>query len=322
MMPFICRTLLLLALASIAGGTLAGEAKDAWLSRYGRDAPLVGQIWSLQDHRRLDQDQLLARLKTTDFILLGEKHDNADDHRLQAWLVAALGGGDRKPVLAFEMLTRDQAPALATFLQSGPKDASGLGPAVGWADSGWPDWSLYQPIADAALAAHLPIVAANLSKAELAGLRHGDAAAALGPERASRLGLASPLPPAQEQAMDDELGRDHCGMLPAKAMPAMVRVQRARDAALAEALADHADKGGGILIAGGGHVRRDRGVPVVLHRLRPQATVASLAFIEAPTKATDPDFADLPFDYVWYTPRSDDQDACEKFKDQLQQMKR
>jgi uncharacterized iron-regulated protein len=78
---------------------------------------------------------------------------------------------------------------------------------------------------------------------------------------------------------------------------------------------------GAVLIAGAGHVRRDRGVPVHLARQVPDATIASVAFVEVDAAASKPgDYAarfgteTLPFDYVWFTPKADDDDPCAKLK--------
>ena len=40
-----------------------------------------------------------------------------------------------------------------------------LDPAIDWQSSGWPQWSEYQPIVEAALGQRMPIVAASPSKA-------------------------------------------------------------------------------------------------------------------------------------------------------------
>jgi len=78
---------------------------------------------------------------------------------------------------------------------------------------------------------------------------------------------------------------------------------------------------GAVLIAGDGHVRLDRGVPMVLRLKGAGSKVASVAFLEVSKGVTDPQayakhfFADsLPFDFVWFTPRIDDSDPCEEFK--------
>jgi uncharacterized iron-regulated protein len=98
----------------------------------------------------------------------------------------------------------------------------------------------------------------------------------------------------------------------------MVLAQRARDSALAESLLAGAD--GGVLIAGTGHVRNDRGVPAYLRRRVPDATIATLAPLEVRAEWTQPsDYARayggaLPFDWVWFTPRMDDEDPCARFR--------
>ena len=78
-----------------------------------------------------------------------------------------------------------------------------------------------------------------------------------------------------------------------------------------------------MLIAGGGHVRRDRGVPTHLARHAPGTTVASVALLEVdPDAAAPADYAArfdgaLPFDYVWFTARGDDTDPCGKLQKTL-----
>jgi uncharacterized iron-regulated protein len=83
-----------------------------------------------------------------------------------------------------------------------------------------------------------------------------------------------------------------------------------------------AERDGAVLIAGTGHVRTDRGVPAYLRLRRPDATVASLAFLEVDRRRAAPaHYADLPYDYVWFTPGTDDTDPCERFRQPLQQLK-
>ena len=64
-------------------------------------------------------------------------------------------------------------------------------------------------------------------------------------------------------------------------------------------------------------LRRDFGVP----RLLPAGDVASLAFLEVTPGTTAPP-GGMPYDYVWYTPRVDDRDPCERFRKPLEQMRR
>src|SRR5438093_137331 len=147
---------LLLVVASIARA--AGPPPPG----LGHDHPLTGRIWNVAQGRFVAMNALAAAVSAARFALLGERHDHPEHHEFQAWLLRRMLESGRRPAVAFEMLDTTQAPALARHLATSPHDAAGLGDAVGWRASGWPEWRLYQPIAEIALAAGLPVVAANL----------------------------------------------------------------------------------------------------------------------------------------------------------------
>jgi uncharacterized iron-regulated protein len=309
-------TVLLLLLAVGADVARAVEPPPPGL---GHDHVLNGRIWDVAGARFVSMDALAAAVSGARFALLGERHDNADHHQFQAWLVRRVLEGGRRPAVAFEMLTTDQAPALARHLASAPRDAAGLGDAVGWKRSGWPEWRLYQPIAEAALAAGVPVVAANLPTATARAAARGDLAA-LDPALVRRHALDRPAAEAVQAAMEEEIRTAHCGALPASAMAGMVTAQRARDAEMAERLVASGGDGA-ILIAGAGHVRVDRGVPRYVAALAPSASVVSVAFVEVADDVAAPaDYAAkfgatrLPFDFVWFTPRADNVDHCARFR--------
>jgi uncharacterized iron-regulated protein len=107
----------------------------------------------------------------------------------------------------------------------------------------------------------------------------------------------------------------------------MLLVQRARDAQMAASLAAAGQQDGAVLIAGAGHVRRDSGVPTYLARTTLHGGVISVAFMEVSHEKLDPlaytarfTGSAFPFDYVWFTPRVDDDDPCAAFADQLRQL--
>jgi uncharacterized iron-regulated protein len=222
------------------------------------------------------------------------------------------------------MLTTDDAIPLARYLARSPKDAAGLGDAVNWSRSGWPEWRHYQPIAQAALDGSLALVATNLSRAATDAVRR-NGLSGLGPTLAAQLRLGEPSPETRS-AMARELRDAHCGHAPAGALDRMVDIQWARDARMAASLA-RGQRDGAVLIAGAGHARRDYGVPVHLARQAPVAKIASVAFVEVDPAAPKPaDYAarfggeSLPFDYVWFTPKADDVDPCERFKQSLERL--
>ena len=299
----------------LAGLLLAAAAPiPDWQSPIGRDHPLTGTIREVATGAALTPEALVARLAARRFVLLGEKHDNADHHRLQAWVVRELIAAGRRPAVVFEMFRADQADAIARHLAAAPGDARGLGDAVDWRRSGWPAWSMYEPIAEGALRARLPIVAGNLSEAMTSALRR-TGPAALDAATTTRLGLDRPLPDDVRQRITADIRDGHCGHLPESALDSFVVVQRARDAHMAAAMRD-AGADGAVLIAGVGHVRRDVGVP----RSLPDGEAASLAFIEVRADMTVPPA--IAVDYVWLTPRVDDRDPCERFRRDLERLRK
>ncbi|HKQ62821.1 MAG TPA: ChaN family lipoprotein, partial [Candidatus Polarisedimenticolaceae bacterium] len=193
-------------------GACTKASKIDWESKEEQKHPLVGRIWDVKAGTFIGEDTLVARLVTSRFVLLGERHDNPDHHVLQAKLVRAMVEFGRRPAVGFEMLSTDDAPAVVRYLARSPKDAAGLGDAVNWSRSGWPEWRYYQPIAQAALDANVPIVATNLSKVATDAVRR-NGLSGLGPSLLSQLRLAEP-PPDTRLAMTRELRESHCGQVP------------------------------------------------------------------------------------------------------------
>jgi uncharacterized iron-regulated protein len=323
------RALVLAFLVLAAGCAGAGRGQppiDGWQAPLGRAHPLAGRVWDVAASRFVDPAEVRTRLAASRYVLLGETHGNPDHHRLQAWSLRALIDAGRRPAVAFEMLTDDHASAVARYLAGRPPDAAGLGDAVAWARSGWPDWRLYQPIADLAVAHGLPILTANLGGTTVRALARGGAGA-VDPALASRWGLGAPLPAPAEVVMANEIREAHCGHASDRMVTGMIAAQRARDARMAESLLA-GERDGAVLIAGAGHVRRDHGVPFHLARRAPGARVLSVGFLEVRDDLTSPpDYgarfgvAAPPFDLVWFTPRTDDQDPCERFRKSLEKLR-
>ena len=78
---------------------------------------------------------------------------------------------------------------------------------------------------------------------------------------------------------------------------------------------------GSVLIAGDGHVRKDIGVPQFLRRRQPGVRMTTVGFVEVKDNSPYPiDYGRLfsgtaiPFDYVWFTPRADNQDHCAELR--------
>ena len=317
----------LLVLLTMLGGCRTSVPGAPWQSSIGREHRLTGRIWDAAGGRFADEATVIARLAEARYVLLGEKHDNPDHHVLQARMLRALTAAGRRPAVAFEMFTPSQAGALARHLAARPRDAAGVGEAVNWKESGWPAWTMYEPIAQAALDAGLPIVVANLDPERVRAMsRQG--VAALDAALVRRHGLDQPLPADAREAMAEEIRDSHCGHASENLVGPMIGVQRARDAQMAEALLTAPGNDGAVLVAGAGHVRNDRGVPAYLRRIAPGTRTVSVAFREVDPKRSEIESyvgrvdGRVPFDYVWFTPAVDDEDPCEKFRKSLERMRR
>lgn len=190
-------------------------------------------------------------------LLLGEVHDNAAQHALRAQALAALLALGDRPALLLEVFDRERQPAIDAVLQAGAgADADALAARVealidaGGRAAGW-HWPLYRPYLRLALQHGLPVVAANVSRAEA--------------RRIIQLGLAptgwQPEVPADiARAQAAAIEASHCGQVDAGLAARLADAQVARDQFMARLIGVHAARGA-VLLAGNGHVRRDIGVP-------------------------------------------------------------
>jgi uncharacterized iron-regulated protein len=280
-----------------------------WESGLYTEHDLVGSLWHVHSNRLVSINDFAKALDTSRFVLLGEKHDNPDHHRIQQNILRYLLATEQVGTVSFEMMDSGFDERLAGLADQQLYSTAQLKDFLQWDDAGW-NWSFYGPLIGDALAADIAVRSANISMEQM------------------REVYAQPLEPAVANVMDAaameqlniEIDESHCNMLPASQFPAMVRVQQARDHAMATSLSaqDSPDRKN-VLIAGNYHVRQDLGVPNYLLALRPdiqRGDVLSLAILEVSPESDDPldylyAYSDLmPFDYVWFTPAISDEDYC------------
>lgn len=301
------RCMLMAGCLLLLGACGASVPIGAWQTTAVDDHPLTGRIWSVNEGRFVSPEALRARLADSRVVLLGEKHDNPDHHRLHAWLLDGLAGPE-VPVL-FEQLDHDAAEAIA-----GAADPEGLRAAAQWDRSGWPPFALYAPKFAAVYRQKAPVKPAHPPRAEVR-------AAMTKPldRYPFELGLNRPLPAEGEARLRREIDTSHCGHATPPLVDGMLRAQRFKDAVMAAALREAAGRDGrAVLVAGNGHVRRGVGVPFYLPALAPVA----VGVLEVTRGRTDPaELVGERFDYVWFTPRVDERDPCEKFAEQLERIK-
>ena len=288
--------------------------ETAWVSPLHRDHPLSGRIWSVGAGRFASADELVAAVAGARLVFLGEVHDNADHHLLEARLLRAATSGGRRPTLAMEMLDPEKQAAVNSVLSGPHPSPAAFRDAVGWDRSGWPPFALYQPILEVALPARLPIAAVNLSRRSAREVIHRGPEA-LSPEVRALLERAGPLSADEARERREEMEALHCGELPEELLDPMVLAQRARDAEIATRLLASASPGadGAVLVTGDEHARKDRGAAAFVRTAGAAAgEVVSVGLLEVDPAETAPaGYAPLAFDWVVFTPGADRGDPCQ-----------
>jgi uncharacterized iron-regulated protein len=232
---------------------------------------------------------------SAEVLLMGEQHDQPDHQRQIAAEVQRLTAQGRLAALVLEMV--ESGRNTAKVRRTGTEAEVRL--ELDWDDRGWP-WATYGSVVMTAVRAGVPVLGGNLPRSQV---RATMADPALDGQ------LSTPVRNVIAKAVED----GHCGMLKAEQLPAMVRVQIARDRRMAEtAVLARAKAGGGqvvLLHAGEQHVARDRGVPLHLDRLGvPPGQMHVVAFGEG----------ELPVDERRPAQRVETPDHCAEFRAQMQ----
>lgn len=325
---FACMILLAAALAPLNAASI--EVPERWQSDQFSDNELVGKIWSRASNSFITSDDLLTELKKARYILLGELHDNADHHSLQAAIISALSENlpesQPAPALVIEMIRVDQMRRLDAYRETENPKGEFLGNALQWEQNGWPAWEKYQPIGDAIFKYNLEVYPGHPSRMQINHLIKSDLS--ILPERAREMfKLTEPLDEALNTSLREEIRIAHCDRLPTHVLQPMTEVQRFRDAWMADVLIQASETDGGkerqaILIAGAGHTRDDRGAPWYLDRREPTRNALTIQFMEADGKATtiaeltgEQQAEKFPADFIWVTPSIKRGDPCENIPD-------
>jgi len=294
-----------------------------------KDHPLTEKIWDVKAKRFVDQSALKARLVMTPYILLGETHDNMDHHKHQAWALQQLSIAKRDVVVAYEMINESQGKLLETKKYS---TATQLVSLLNQNESRWEYKQHYFDLFETTLKAGFRIVAANLDRASIVKIVMKGSENITGQYKV--LLKTSALTPELQASLAKEIAESHCNMINQSMTEGMMAGQRVRDAAMTLALTKHSSTSAvRVLIAGSGHVRRDRGVPYYLkgsylRGLVKNDKLLSISWLEVEEGENEPasyasrwNAKELPFDFVWFTARADRPDPCEQFKKHMHKLK-
>jgi uncharacterized iron-regulated protein len=108
---------------------------------------------------RLAWSDLVSRALDAEVVVIGEEHDDAVTHALQAALVADVLALDPRTAVSLEMLERHEQAIVDAWL-AGEIDTATFVERTG--SSSWFDWDgFYQPVLDATKAAGCVVIAAN-----------------------------------------------------------------------------------------------------------------------------------------------------------------
>jgi uncharacterized iron-regulated protein len=246
---------------------------------------------------------LAAQMQQRPVVLLGEVHDNVEQHAVRAQALALLLKAGQRPALAFEQFDRQLQPDIDRVRAQAAADTVDRLIVLG--DPRW-NWRLYRPFLELAVRYQLPVVAANLSRADATRVSKDGFGAVFDPSEQHELGLDA-LPAelllAQQQAVDE----GHCHRMPAQMLPALARAQIARDATLARSIGPYLQRGV-VLLTGNGHIRRDIGVPRFVPAEQRDRLI-SIALIE--DDRSDGDVPAHAFDAIFRTPAQRRVDPCQ-----------
>lgn len=233
-------------------------------------------------------------LLPADVLLIGEQHDAKEHQQIEQQVIALLAQRNVLAAVALEMA--DTGVSTATLHPSSTEQQ--VKSALKWSDKAWP-WEAYGPAVMTAVRAGVPVVGANLARAQMqASMTDGK--------------LDGQLPGPALKAQQQSIRLGHCNMLPESQITPMTRIQIAKDMSMAGTIDNSVLPGKVVvLLSGSGHADRNLGVPQHL-----RADIKSKALRLRAGASTDADRAEV-FDAVWLTPALPEKDYCEDFKKQM-----
>mgnify|MGYP001231039238 CR=1 FL=1 len=244
-----------------------------------------------------DEQARLAALLPADVLLLGEQHDAPAHQRLQRQTVDWLAARGALAALALEMTERGHDTRAL------PRDASEtqVQQALAWHDAGWP-WKTYGPVVMAAVRAGVPVLGANLPRAQLR-------------EAMQDAALDTRLSPAALAEQERRIREGHCNALPESQIRPVTRVQIARDIAMADTVAAARQPGRTVLlVAGNGHVDRALGVPLHLPADARSKVISAQSGSAQYAIKSEANESASGADLLWPTPPVPPRDYCAEFR--------
>jgi len=297
----------------------ADVIKLDWQSPVAQDHALAGRIFDSSG--ALTIADLADRMAASGFVLVGEKHDNADHHQLELYLLKLLlkqkeaGAREVSVSVALEMLNGSQQPQIDLIAEQLRQideleyDSAKIKTRLEWPEQGWP-WDDYAAVIGWTLNNRLPLNAGNISSKTMRTVYQNGID--------DRFSSARHLKTYLHDSLLDQVFDGHCGLMPKDSLASMVDIQLVKDAAMANALAV-GDKETNVLIAGTGHIRKDTAVPQHLQILSSHS-ILTIALIEVDSDRQQvAGYSSLfdQFDIVVFTPVANQRDYCAELEQSM-----
>jgi uncharacterized iron-regulated protein len=251
-------------------------------------APLLdGNTFDGATGERVSLTDIVSRAGSSDVVILGETHNDAEAHAIQRHLTEVLLNERPNGALALEMLERDEQVLVDDYLDGliTAEEFAKLTNSTSWAGAGtWDAW--YQPIVEAAEFPGAGIIAANAPRryVKLARTDGYDALRKLPADRARF--IAIPDRPITGKYVDQfreamQFGDDdgiHTGM-DEEMLESMMRSQFVWDATMADSIARARAAGAApvILLVGQFHTDFEGGTVQYLREARPTDRILTIS---------------------------------------------
>lgn len=256
----------------------------------------AGTILSTQTRRAVTFEEMLADLAQVQVVFVGERHDNAAHHEIQARLVNALHAKHPNLSVGMEMFDHRYDPVLAQWT-AGELDREAFIQKTHWYvfRAGWGfDFDLYAPIFETVQANNIRLVGLNVP--------------GWIPSKISKSGLANLLPDERRlvaESVDTENAEHRAyveGVFSANphhqaaSFDFFYEAQCAWEDTMAASIVRKLGAGPMVVMIGNGHIIRKFGVPDRVHA-RNQASLRTV-YLATVGAVVEWDYAD----YIWVTP--------------------
>ena len=200
----------------------------------------------------------LNALSAAQVVAVGEKHDEARHHQVQAEVVRELAARGRPVTVGLEMVSTDDQPVLDAFLSCAMSEAD----FSAWWDKAWGyPYAIYKPIFDAARAAQLPVAGLNVPRPLIKEVARKGLTGLTPADRAKLPAFILDSDDAHYRAYVERSLDDHGPMPPARRAN-MREVQAVWNEAMGEKAAALAASGRlVVVVAGQGHMLYGGGIP-------------------------------------------------------------